>query len=181
MTTAWFSVNSFNMHGKDSVWEQLYDRNGMLSSMDCICGLINAEVEQGVPLNRIVVGGFSQGAVISFLLGLGSRYAGRLAGVVGLSGSMPPADVINESQGLTEGSEGVDEDAMHIFIAHGTRDQIMPIKAFITSVEGIENSSWGMSGGKERLEPHVYEGLGHETTGRELMDICKFLEKVVPA
>lgn len=149
--------------------------------MDYICGLINTEVEQGVPLNRIVVGGFSQGAIISSLLGLGSRYAGRLAGVVGLSGSMPPGDLIEKAQELAKASGGTEEDTMRIFIAHGTRDQVIPIKAFITSVEGIENSSWGMSGGKERLKPHIYEGLGHESSGRELMDIYKFLEKVVPA
>lgn len=45
----------------------------------------------------------------------------------------------------------------------------------------MENSSWGLFAGKQRLEPHVYEGLGDESSGRELMDIYKVLEKVVPA
>jgi predicted esterase len=146
----------------------------MLDSVDYIYGLINAEVEQGVPLNRIVVGGFSQGAVISFLQGLGSRYTGRLAGIVGLSGSMPPGDLIEKAQELAKTSGGIEEDTMRIYIAHRTRDQVIPIKAFITSVGSIENPSWGTSGGKERLEPHIYEGLGCESSGRELMDIYKF-------
>jgi phospholipase/carboxylesterase len=48
-------------------------------------------VEEGVPIERTVVGGFSQGAVMSYALGLG---AGRPkpAGILALSGFMPTVD-----------------------------------------------------------------------------------------
>ena len=31
-----------------------------------------------------------------------------------------------------------------------------------------------------RLECHGYEGLGHTTCGQEFLDLCGFLERVVP-
>ena len=47
--------------------------------------------DEGVPMQRAVLGGFSQGAVMSYALGLG---AGRPepAGIVGLSGFVPTVD-----------------------------------------------------------------------------------------
>lgn len=126
-----FSLFSFNINSKNSVWEESYDKGGMLNSMNYICGLIDAEVEQSVPLSRIVLGGLIQGAVISFLAELGNRYAGTLDGVIGLSGSMPPVDLIENALELAKAGEGIDENAMCIFITYGTRDRIMPIKTFI--------------------------------------------------
>ena len=65
------------------------DEEGMMKSVEYICRLIDQEVEAGLPVERIVVGGFSQGCAISLLVGLMSRYGHRLGGVVGLSGYLP--------------------------------------------------------------------------------------------
>jgi predicted esterase len=46
--------------------------------------LIRDEVDNGIPANRIVVGGFSQGCVLSLLTGLTSEY--KLGGIIGCSG-----------------------------------------------------------------------------------------------
>lgn len=62
------------------------DEEGMMASVEYICGLVDKEVEAGVPVERIVVGGFSQGCAMSLLVGLMNRYKGKLGGVVGLSG-----------------------------------------------------------------------------------------------
>ncbi len=48
-------------------------------------------VETGIPLERTVLGGFSQGCVMSWALGLGSGRA-RPAGIIALSGFMPSAE-----------------------------------------------------------------------------------------
>lgn len=56
----------------------------MLSSVRTIQSLISTEVDAGIPSDRILVGGFSQGAVISYLTGITSER--KLAGVVALSG-----------------------------------------------------------------------------------------------
>ncbi len=43
--------------------------------------LIRDEIDAGIPSNRIVVGGFSQGAAIAFTSGMLSEYP--LAGIIG--------------------------------------------------------------------------------------------------
>lgn len=47
-------------------------------------GLIRNETKHGIDSDRVVVGGFSQGCVISLLTGLRSEH--KLAGIVGYSG-----------------------------------------------------------------------------------------------
>jgi predicted esterase len=51
-----------------------------------------------VPVGRIAVGGFSQGCIVRLLLGLGGRYAGRVGGVVGLSGALCSAGTIERAK-----------------------------------------------------------------------------------
>ncbi len=60
------------------------DEAGMLASVRTISQLIADEVDAGIPSERIVVGGFSQGSAISLLTGLMSER--KLAGLVCLSG-----------------------------------------------------------------------------------------------
>lgn len=63
------------------------DAAGMEKSKKLISELIDAEIKAGTDPNRIVLGGFSQGAAMSLLTGLtGDR---KLAGVAALSGWLP--------------------------------------------------------------------------------------------
>lgn len=59
----------------------------MLLSVTDIESLIKTEVDNGIPENRIIVGGFSQGCVIGVLTGLTTKR--KLGGVIGLSGWVP--------------------------------------------------------------------------------------------
>lgn len=70
-----------------------------------------------VPIDRVVLGGFSQGAVMSWALGLG---AGRLrpAAIMALSGFIP------EVEGFE--LDLADLDGYPIAIAHGSLDPIIP-------------------------------------------------------
>lgn len=65
------------------------DEDGMMKSVEYICGVIDEEVEAGVPVERVVVRGFSEGCAISPLVGLLSRYKDKLGGVLGLPGYRP--------------------------------------------------------------------------------------------
>jgi len=88
----------------------------MLASVEYIDSLIDAELEKGVQLDRIMVGGFSQGCAISLLVGLVGRHRGKLGGVVGLSGYLPSGLVKEKLEGK-----------VNIFLAHGTRDMLVPV------------------------------------------------------
>lgn len=59
----------------------------MLRSAHSINQLITAEVDGGIPADRIVLGGFSQGGAMSLLVGLTSER--KLGGVVVLSAWLP--------------------------------------------------------------------------------------------
>lgn len=75
----WFDLSSLD----DLTDSQYDDEAGLLRSVDSIDGLVKAEIEAGIPENKIVVGGFSQGGAIAMLYGL--TKGRELAGMVGLS------------------------------------------------------------------------------------------------
>jgi phospholipase/carboxylesterase len=68
------------------------DRDTFLGSYHLASDWLDAFAEEtGIPPDRTVVGGFSQGAVMSWALGLG-RGRPRPAGIVALSGFIPTVD-----------------------------------------------------------------------------------------
>jgi phospholipase/carboxylesterase len=67
----------------------------------------------------LVLGGFSQGAVMSYALGLGRPPAKRPAALMPLSGFMPSVD------GLELDLSGLD--GFPVAIAHGTFDEVIPV------------------------------------------------------
>jgi phospholipase/carboxylesterase len=73
----------------------------------------------GVPVERTVIGGFSQGAVMSYALGLGSGRPSP-AGIIGLSGFVPT--VAGFSLDL-ESRRG-----LPVAIGHGTHDPVIGIE-----------------------------------------------------
>ncbi|KAF2814115.1 acyl-protein thioesterase 1 [Mytilinidion resinicola] len=152
------------------------DDEGINSSVAYIVSLIDEFVARGIPANRIIVGGFSQGCAVSMLLGLTSVYSGRLGGVAGLSGYLPLAEKVDEMRkgaGLSEKVQG----GMEVFLARGTGDRLVP-KRYARMLEetikevGIEES---------KVEVKEYEGMGHVIGGGELRDLCTWLERVLPS
>ena len=72
----------------------------------------------GVPVERTVLGGFSQGTVMSYAAGLG-RGRPRPAGIMALSGFIPTVDGFEIDVGSRVG--------LPVAIAHGTLDPIISI------------------------------------------------------
>jgi phospholipase/carboxylesterase len=108
---AWYDIL-----GADLVRRE--DEGGLRESIHQVHALIDREVARGVPANRIVLGGFSQGCAIT--LGAGLRYHQRLAGLAALSGYMPLAE--------TTAAERRDANALTpVFQAHGRSDGVIPL------------------------------------------------------
>jgi phospholipase/carboxylesterase len=74
-------------------------------------------IATGIPLDRMVLGGFSQGAVMSYALGLGSGRP-RAAAIIALSGFIPSVEgfALDPTPPLPP-----------IAIGHGTRDQVISV------------------------------------------------------
>jgi phospholipase/carboxylesterase len=93
------------------------DETGLRQSQQQIAELIDRERERGVPAERIVVMGFSQGCAMALMTAL--RYPHRLGGAVGLSGYLPLA-------ALTTAERSTANADLPVFMAHGTQDPIVP-------------------------------------------------------
>lgn len=74
--------------------------------------------ETGVPIGSTVLGGFSQGAVMSWALGIGPGRP-RPAGVMALSGFMPEVPGFDLQDDLA---------GLKAIIAHGTHDQVIGVE-----------------------------------------------------
>jgi lysophospholipase-1 len=88
MQTAWYTPTPLSLFPSSCPKpNNPEDEDGMKFSIAYIVTLIDDLVFQGIPEIRIVLGGFSQGCAMTLLTGLISRYAGKLAGLVGYPGT----------------------------------------------------------------------------------------------
>ena len=180
--------------------EEEEDEAGQRRSVEYIWSLVEKEVERGVKAERIVVGGFGQGAAISLMLGLGVKRKDkperRVGGIVALSGYLPWSKSVREDVAaaknealkkdiskheLSNTESSTDEPSNptpsnpRFFLAHGTRDQLVPMRIFRQTRERVEGLV-----GEERCRVKVYEGMPHSTAGAEIRDLCAWLEEVLP-
>ncbi|KAJ4365891.1 hypothetical protein N0V83_008513 [Neocucurbitaria cava] len=151
------------------------DEEGMLVTVKYLTSLIDDLVKQGFQEKRIVLGGFSQGHAMALLTGLVSGYAGKLGGLVGLSGYLPLPEripALREEAGL---SKEVHDD-VELFLARGSGDRLVPKRYHRLCYEDL--FGYGIKEGQVTIKE--YEGMGHSMSGAELRDLCTWLEGVVP-
>jgi len=77
------------------------DEEGLLKSAQIVNDFVQAEIDAGIPTKRIILGGFSQGCVVSLLTMLCSEHI--FGGLVGLSGYVPLLKTVKSM--LTETSK----------------------------------------------------------------------------
>jgi phospholipase/carboxylesterase len=117
-------------------------------------------VSTGLPVGKIAVGGFSQGAMITTDLAL--RTEERCAGLAVLSGTLLLEDVWAQKAAARAGFE--------VFQGHGRQDPLLPFSAAELLRDVLTTA-----GAKVEFLP--FEG-GHTITGAELLALARFLEKV---
>lgn len=175
-TTAWYQPTRLSPYPPSRPeLEDDEDEEGMLSTVAYLTTLIDDLVGKGIPPQRIVLGGFSQGHAMALLTGLISKYAGRLGGLVGLSGYLPLPDrigTLREEAGLPRETD----DDIEIFLARGTADRLVPRRYHRICYETLYK--YGVK--EEKVILNEYEGMGHVMGGAELRDLCAWLEGVIP-
>jgi len=138
------------------------DEDGFRDSSRLVENLIRRENDRGVPSNRIVLAGFSQGGAMTLFTGL--RYPEKLAGMAALSCYLPMADTVK--------AELANENlSMPLFMAHGSADPMLPMHLGTQSFEIL--SSWGMKG-----EWHDYP-MPHSVCPEEIGHIATWLRKTL--
>lgn len=77
---AWFDIKGLDINSPE-------DSNGIATATAFVHNLIEKEISEGIPSDRIIVGGFSQGGALALRAAL--LYNKKLAGVVALSCWLP--------------------------------------------------------------------------------------------
>ncbi|KAJ2790777.1 hypothetical protein GGI18_001586 [Coemansia linderi] len=155
---SWYDIKSLDRIASNE------DEPGMNASMMKINELIKAEIDAGIPANRIVLGGFSQGGAMTLFTGLQSEY--RFGGLVVLSGYLPIRDRILKR--LTDASKSVP-----IFQAHGTADEVVQYQYGVMTSKALSENGYS-------VDFRSYDHMGHSTCDDELMHLQMFLKKTLP-
>ena len=138
------------------------DAAGIRQSEGVVRGYIEREVAAGIGTDRIVVAGFSQGGAIALQTAL--RYPERLAGVLALSTYLPLAPTLEKER--AEANRDVP-----IFMAHGSYDDIIPLRRAETSKDLLVKSGYN-------VEWNTYP-MPHSVCADEIADISRFLATIL--
>ena len=146
---AWYDIYSLDRNAE-------VDKAGMEKSVDLVKQIIKSEHSAGV--EKVVVGGFSQGGVISLLTALNTSE--HLAGAICLSGYLPykPERTL----------------ATHvpIFMGHGRDDQVVTFEYGKRSFE--ELMKMGLT-----VTFKEYHNMGHSASEQELDDMVAFIRTFI--
>ena len=153
---AWYDIIAIDRRAAE-------DESGIRASQALITELIRRENGRGIATERIVLAGFSQGGAMA--LYSGTRYAERLAGIIGLS-----------CYQLLAGRFAAERDpanqATPIFLAHGTEDPVVPPALGEATCRQLQAAGYA-------VEWHAYS-MPHSVCPQEVADIAAWLRRVLP-
>jgi len=146
---AWFNISSLTIDG-------ISDRIGIKQSVNEIERLIEKQIKLGIPADKIVLAGFSQGAVMALVTALG--YRETLGGVLALSGYLPLATEVLQQAGHPNHQ-------IPIFLAHGMHDPVVPYvlgkAAFMALEQAGYNVAWHSYPIQHNICPQEVEDVRH--------------------
>lgn len=151
---AWFDLSNLQEFEKNSL-------EGIEQTHSMLLDLIDDEIKAGIPSERIVLAGFSQGGTMALLTAL--SYPQKLAGVMGLSTFLPAS---RPDLSLQQPKD------TPVFIAHGKTDFVLPFKYGQQTHQQLMNEKF------TQVEWHEYP-MSHDVCQQEIIDISVWLQKVL--
>ncbi len=151
---AWYDVKTPNLR-------EIEDIESITESHELITQYINAEIEKGIPANKIILAGFSQGGAIALHTGL--RYPDSLAGLLALSTYLPVSDQLE--------NEASKHKNIPIMMAHGIVDPVIPVDHGRTSCQMLKDHGYN-------VEWHEYM-MQHAVCLEEIHAIAAWLKKAL--
>uniref|UniRef100_A0A3B3DQZ6 palmitoyl-protein hydrolase n=1 Tax=Oryzias melastigma TaxID=30732 RepID=A0A3B3DQZ6_ORYME len=141
------------------------DESGIKRAAENIKAIIEHEARNGIPSNRIILGGFSQGGALSLYTALTCQHP--LAGVVALSCWLPLHKSFPSASGCNKN--------LPIMQCHGDMDAMIPRQFGAMTAEKL----------KFIVNPQMvtfksYPGLGHSSCPEEMAAVKEFIEKHLP-
>jgi phospholipase/carboxylesterase len=155
---AWYDIISLDRDGPS-------DEDGIRQSGAILQELIDKEIERGIPANRIVAAGFSQGGAVAIHAAL--RCTEKLGGLMALSTYLPlpevfDAEVVNNAD--------LNNTNLPIFMAHGSFDPVLPLQLGQASYDQLSSAGFD-------VEWHEYP-MAHAVCAEEIRDIRAWLLSV---
>ena len=153
---AWYDIRNFS--AEELAGGDRADSQGVLESIAQVEVLLAREAERGIPPQRVILAGFSQGGAI--VLAAGLRRATPLGGLVALSTYLPMAP---------QARQDLHPNALQqpVFMAHGSQDPVVPFAAGQRSAEAMRGLGFA-------LEWHDYP-MGHAVCADEIRDLGDWL------
>jgi phospholipase/carboxylesterase len=152
---AWYDIKGLDRHAAEDV-------AGFRETDAQVRQLIAREAERGIPVNRVVLAGFSQGGAVS--LYTAPRLSEKLAGVMALSCYLPVGSTFAAERAPAN-------DATPIFMAHGQGDATLPMAMGSSSRNFLKAQGY-------TVEWHDYP-MAHAVCAAEIADIREFLLRVL--
>jgi phospholipase/carboxylesterase len=144
--------------------ESTQDEVGINNMQAIINAMIEAEIARGIPAQRILLAGFSQGGAMA--LHTATRFDQPLAGVLALSTYLPLKSQLKEKQHPAN-------QQLPIWMAHGRNDSVITLATAQSSRQTLEAAGYA-------VEWHEYD-MPHSVCEEEINDIRQFLLRVLPA
>eukprot|EP00127_Corallochytrium_limacisporum_P007206 Clim_evm79s243 gene=Clim_evmTU79s243 len=155
--TSWYDIKSLDNRAEE-------DFEGIEGSSKRIRDMIEQEIANGIPPEKIVLGGFSQGGAMTLYTGL--QLDKKLAGYVALSCYLPLRKHVTENLGKFAKE-------VPVFQCHGDADMVVQHSYGHKSYEYMKNEL-GLN-----VTFKSYRGLPHALHPQELVDIKNFLNRVL--
>ena len=150
---AWYDIIGIDLLNRQ-------DESGMRASIAAVEALIAQENQRGIPDERIVLAGFSQGGAIALSTGL--RHARPLAGIVALSTYLPMQEHFSSERNEANAS-------VPIFWGHGTGDPIVPLSRGVASRDLLQSLGY-------LVDWHTYP-MPHSVSDEEVVDLRDWLSR----
>ena len=138
------------------------DVPGLKKSAAQIRDLMQNEIDNGMPAERILLAGFSQGGVMAFHTGL--YYPKRLAGILALS------TFLAEGEKLADAKSAANE-RIPVLMCHGQQDAVLPMALGKSSLANLKSAGYA-------VEWREYP-MAHEVCLEEIQDISRWLQTVL--
>ncbi|OAL19827.1 hypothetical protein AYO22_09354 [Fonsecaea multimorphosa] len=158
----WYDITNF------SDLKQDFDEPGILRSRATFNKLITDEIDAGLPSNRIILGGFSQGGAMSLFTGATTPH--KLGGVFGLSCYLVLGDKIKD---FAKEANGANIDTP-FFMGHGDADEVVKHQWGVQSAEYLRKELG------HKVDFRTYRGLPHSADMKEIDDLEEFIKKCLP-
>ncbi|UTA47855.1 alpha/beta hydrolase [Simiduia sp. 21SJ11W-1] len=150
---AWYDILAMD-------FERKIDEAQIQASSDAIGALIERERERGVPAERIVLAGFSQGGAVAYHTGL--SYPHPLAGILALSTYFATWKSITPSPANAQ---------VPVYVFHGDRDEVVPEAMGVEARRRLKDMG---------LNPHYQSyPMAHEVCMEEIHHIGQVLRKLL--